>query len=124
MKIEIKAKSGPTNAKDLSILNGIECDIDFVEYIRNKELRNKLIDGYMSFILENNTLYTLTTYRLKEGNLLSPKEICELVDYTQGQWSDGIGESYEQMPIALENNKEIYLSPYLSGEKPYAKFKS
>ena len=124
MKIEIKAKSGPTNAKDLSILNGIECNIDFVEYIRNKELRNKLIDGYMSFILENKTLYTLTTYRLKEGNLLSPKEIRELVDYTQGQWSDGIGESYEQMPIAVENNKEIYLSPYLSGEKPYAKFKS
>ena len=62
----------------------------------------------MSFELIDEEIWTITKY-------LSPEELTEeeleiLGDYTQGQWSDGIGEGFEQNPIMEYEGEEVYLS--------------
>jgi hypothetical protein len=51
---------------------------------------------------------------------LTDEEIDRLLDYTQGQWSDGIGEGFEQFPCHHEGRKEIYLSPWYPMQKAKA----
>lgn len=114
MKITIKALSGETNAENINILDGVDCQDDFVEYLDEEDYPfvSSLEFGYMSFKVEDGKLYTLTEYGLMEGATLSDKEIAKLINYTQGQWSDGIGESFEQHPCAEENGEEVYVSPW------------
>ncbi len=85
-KVTIKALSGETNAENISTLNGVECQDDFVEYFEP----------------------------------LVTDELEILPDYTQGQWSDGIGEGFEQSPCAEENGEEIFVSPWFRGQKAVA----
>lgn len=113
-KVTIKALSGETNAKDLKILDGIKCGHDFVEYL-DEDFAAKLESGYMSFKLENGKLYTLTEYAVKEP--LTQEELDKLAKYTQGQWSDGIGESFEQFGCAEENGEEVFVSPWYRDQK-------
>jgi len=116
MKITIKAKSGEHNAENVNILHGVDYQEDFVEYLdyRDYLFAYKLKSGYMKFVVENGELYTLTEYSAKEP--LLPEELKELIDYTQGQWSDGIGESFEQFACAMEKGEEIYVSPWYHGQ--------
>jgi len=116
MKITIKALSGETNAENINILDGIDCQDDFVEYMDEEDYPfvSKLEYGYMSFKVEDGKLYTITEYGLIEGKTLSDEEIDKLIDYTQGQWSDGIGEGFEQEPCVEENDEEVYVSPWYS----------
>ena len=113
-KVTIKALAGEHNANDVNILDGIDDKTDFVEYIDNN-FADKLDSGYMSFKVEDGKLYTLTEYDVKED--LTEDELNELADYTQGQWSDGIGEGFEQFPCWEEDGEEIYLSPWFCGQK-------
>ncbi len=113
-KVIIKALSGKTNAENLKILDGIECQDDFVEYL-DEDFASKLGSGYMSFKLEDGKLYTLTEYSVKET--LTQEELDKLADYTQGQWSDGIGEGFEQFGCAEENGEEVFVSPWYSDQK-------
>ena len=74
----------------------------------------------MWFTVEDGIIYTITEYKVKEefsNHGFTQKELKELIDYTQGQWSDGIGENFEQRPIAKERGEEIYLSPWYQGQK-------
>lgn len=48
--------------------------------------------------------------------MLTNGEMDILIDYTQGQLSDGIGEGFEQTPCAVINGEEIYLSPWYRGQ--------
>lgn len=118
MKITIKALSGETNAENINILDGIDCQDDFVEYMDEEDYPfvSKLECGYMSFKVEDGKLYTLTEYDLREGAILSGEEITKLIDYTQGQWSDGVGEGFEQEPCAEENDEDIYVSPWYKNQ--------
>ena len=113
-KVTIKALSGETNAENISTLNGVECQDDFVESFE-EDFAHKLKSGYMSFRVEGGKLYTITEYELNEPLVADELEI--LADYTQGQWSDGIGEGFEQFPCAEENRKEIFVSPWYRGQK-------
>ena len=109
-KITIKGEAR-TEYPNLSILNGISCEDDFSEYFSKKygetENEQSLIDkgvhnGYMHFSYENGKLWTITTYESPVE--LTEEEIKILADYTQGQWSDGIGEGFEQYPCMHDND--------------------
>jgi hypothetical protein len=113
-KVTIKAPSGETNAKNLSTLDGVECQDDFVQYF-DEDFSHKLKHGYMSFHVEDGKLFTVTEYEMNEPLVADELEI--LANYTQGQWSDGIGESFEQFPCAEENGEEIFVSPWYHGQK-------
>ena len=68
----------------------------------------------MKFVVEDNTLYTITTYKVISD--LTESEIRDLQKYTSGQWSDGIGEGFEQFPCAEEYGIEIFVSPWYRGQ--------
>lgn len=39
------------------------------------------------------------------------------MEYTQGQWSDGIGEGFEQSPVPVgPGGGEYYISPWHRGQ--------
>lgn len=127
MKITIKGISGACNYSNLSELDGITCNDDFVECM-DKPDPQKFESGYMSFEYnkDDQSLYTKTVYILKDGFTITEKEIKELLKYTQGQWSDGIGEGFEQFPCYITDEKfeedgeltdEVYLSPWYYGQK-------
>jgi len=79
---------------DINDFNNYVCEDEFVEYIDDDLLKNKLVEGYTFFEVINNVLYSVCVYKAKQK--LTPEELVELREYTQGQWSDGIGESFEQ----------------------------
>ena len=68
----------------------------------------------MRFVYENDELFTVNEYISTRE--LTDEEMEELIDYTQGQWSDGIGESFEQRPIMVSGD-EVYISPWYRGQK-------
>lgn len=119
MKIIIVAPCGHTNLKDISKVYDIECEDDFVEYIpdKNESTRSKLVDGYMDFVVQNGKIHTRTTYTVKDDSEITPEDKEFLIDYTQGQWSDGIGESFEQYPCMEEDGEEIFISPWYYKQK-------
>ena len=96
------------------IVFAVDCQDDFVEYM-DEPLKSKLESGYMWFKIEKDKLFTITSYVAKEK--LSKEELKELADYTQGQWSDGIGEGFEQLPCIYIDDQEVYLSPWYFGQK-------
>jgi hypothetical protein len=130
-KITIKGLSGSVNTDEKNyqkiIENGV-CHDDFTDYfhkeftIGNKKYTNEqnlidkgVSDGYMYFELIDNEIWTVNVYSSKEK--LSEDELKQLGKYTQGQWSDGIGEGFEQRPIMELDGKDIYLSPWYYGQK-------
>lgn len=117
-KIIIKGEAR-TDYPYLSKLDGISCPEEFTEYFGKDE--KSLIDkgvtnGYLRFeyVFEENKLYSVTTYNSNE--LLTPEEEAILIEYTQGQWSDGIGEGFEQEPCSYDEDwdvdRGIYISPW------------
>ena len=100
-KVIIKTISGQAFVGDVyltdrSKLNRIDCQDEFVEYI-HEDFKSKLNSGYMDFRFENDELYTYTIYSTKE--VLTSEELVKLGEYTQGQWSDGIGEGFDHLEI-------------------------
>lgn len=122
-KITIKGPAGKTNASDLSKLDGIDCQECFSDYLfsdrdQDKSLIDKGIEsGYMEFEYNKNDgkLYVVVKYLSKEK--LDDNEAKALIEYTQGQMSDGIGENFEQEPVMYEDDEEIFISPWFRGQK-------
>ena len=116
-KITIKAKAGDVYIGDggddvrISVVDGVDCQDDFAEY---SDI-NGLEYGYMRFEFVDDELYTITEYVANRE--LSESDLAELVEETQGQWSDGIGEGFEQMPCTYHNGEEVYVSPWFSGQE-------
>jgi len=118
-----------TDHYDLSELDGIDCQEEFTEFFHGKykdsENEQALIDkkvhsGYMHFSFEKNDLWTITEYHCEEK--LTDDELQILADYTEGQWSDGIGEGFEQEPCLITEDEdgeelEVYISPWFYGQK-------
>jgi hypothetical protein len=109
-KITIKGEAS-TDYKWLSELNGVDCQDDFAEYFDSDfSFKDDIESGYMYFSFENEKLWTITEYF--SNRELSNEELEILSDYTQGQWSDGIGEGFEQEPCFYDDNdEEVYISP-------------
>lgn len=95
-------------------LDGIQSYERFCDYIDDDF--DTLRGGYMHFKYEDDTLYTYTVY--DSDRELTEDEEQILLDYTQGQWSDGVGEGFEQMPCAYDSDgKEIYVSAWHRGQE-------
>lgn len=112
-KITVKGLA-ETKCKNLQICDGVSCEDEFTEYFGDEEkvLTDKgVTNGYMHFSHENGKLWTITTYDSPVE--LTKEELDILSDYTQGQWSDGIGEGFEQEPCV----GNIYISAWFSGQE-------
>ena len=69
----------------------------------------------MNFKFEKGKLFTYTKYT--SDRELTQDELDDLLDYTTGQWSDGIGEGFEQTPcMYVDNDEEAYISPWFWGQ--------
>lgn len=65
----------------------------------------------MSFIKKNGLLYVAVDYQTTR--MLIEDEMTDLIEYTSGQLSDGIGEGFEQRPCSiLPNGDPMYISPW------------
>ena len=110
IKIKGKAKTDyPIKCR----LNGICDETDFVSYMA-LDISSALKEGYMRFVYEDGELFTVNEYISTRE--LTKEEMSELIEYTQGQWSDGIGEGFEQRPIMISGD-EVYISPWYRGQK-------
>jgi len=122
-KIIVKGEA-KTRYPNLQELDGIDCQDKFSDYFDDKRcgsFKGDVTNGYMRFEFSNGKLWTITEYLSKRE--LSEQELDTLKDYTIGQWSDGIGEGFEQQPC-MEGNEEydvnedgemgteVYISPW------------
>jgi hypothetical protein len=116
-KIVIKGKA-KTQYPYLKELDGIDCIDNFADYFDETSYSHNIEEGYMDFRYEDKKLWTYTTYTSDKE--LNPEELEHLANYTQGQWSDGIGEGFEQFPCYVPSNDEedgeVYISPWFSGQ--------
>lgn len=116
-KIKIKGTAS-ADYYNVEALDDIDCQDEFSEYFGKNEqalIDKGVCNGYMSFIYENEELWTITTY--SSNKELTPEELQILGDYTQGQWSDGIGEGFEQNPcMYADDDDEVYISPWHRGQ--------
>jgi hypothetical protein len=116
-KITIKGEAF-SDYGNLSELDGIDCQDNFVEYFDSDfSFKNNIESGYMYFLFKNGKLWTVTEYF--SDRELSKDELEKLSSYTQGQWSDGIGEGFEQEPCyyGSEGEDEIFISPWKRGQE-------
>lgn len=122
-KITVKGQAR-TSYPHLRELNGIECEDNFAEYFDDDfTFKDDVTNGYLHFSFENDKLYSVTTY--DSTRELTPEELSILQDYTEGQWSDGIGEGFEQFPCKHvdeyededgDETDEVYISPWFYGQ--------
>lgn len=112
------------NDFDLYELDGVEHDCVFSDYFSPKDkwgdnedcLINKgVVGGNIVLKAEEGKLYVVHTYTSREE--LNSDELNILLDYTQGQDSDGAGEGFEQRPLIRTSNCEISVSPWHSAQK-------
>lgn len=85
----------------LALLHGVTSNECFSDYMIDDPFAGNLLakgvsGGYLRFRFraDLNELWAETEYDLREP--LDDAEIKNLREYTSGQWSDGIGESFSQ----------------------------
>ncbi|MGC4118919.1 MAG: hypothetical protein QM765_31005 [Myxococcales bacterium] len=83
----------------LATLDGKGEDADMAQYIwpdKSPELHSLELDGgdlYLRYDPATQSLRTETRYRV--GKRLSDEELALVLEYTRGQWSDGVGEDFD-----------------------------
>lgn len=134
-KITVKGEA-KTEYPNLTELDGISCQDEFSEYFDGDESYiDDVSNGYLYFKYEDGKLWSITTY--DSTRELTQEELEKLKEYTIGQWSDGIGEGFEQNPCYTasqpyrtyeeefddyENQDEadidleVYISPWFYGQ--------
>lgn len=106
------------NGRELRRISNEECQDNFMDYFDpwqeeyksvTQSIKDKVKSGYMTFrhSRERQCLEVLTTYEV--ASVLTDLERECLQSYTEGQWSDGIGESFEQVPV---HDGTYYISPW------------
>lgn len=120
--------------EELKLLDGVDCQERFTEYFHERftigekvhDGEQDLIDagitgGYMRFRYDDRTneLNVITEYDVTRK--LTYEEAKHLVEYTQGQWSDGIGETFEQNPVEIAG-VEYFISPWYPGQMPEIRY--
>ena len=113
--ITVKGEAS-TDYSNLKELDGISCEDEFSDYFdMDTTYAEEVKGGFMSFKFENDILYTITTY--DSSRELNEGELNSLMKYTQGQWSDGIGEGFEQNPCLItDDGEDVYISPWFYGQ--------
>lgn len=97
-------------------MNSIKDDQDeFSDYFREGTWIKDVTGGTLTFKVEDGKLYAITVY--ESVRRLTNKELVELMDYTVGQWSDGIGEGFEQYPCRVDNGVDYFISPWHTKQK-------
>ena len=99
------------------VLDGVDCQDSFIEYlwcddkIIEAALKEVVTGGILSFDFDSSKclLFAETTY--ESSRELTEPELEALKEYTSGQWSDGIGEGFEQEPVC-RNGVEYYISAW------------
>lgn len=110
-KITINGTAKPNVAvKHIEVNNIWSDDSDFIEYMSGPLKELFVGESYLEFVKEGRSLYSVVVYHSKKK--LNKSQLKYLSDYTQGQWSDGIGEGFEQNPCGNVNGKELYISPW------------
>lgn len=133
--MKILIRGGATvdgGGSDLNVLDGVDSDACFSEYFHEQFTvgdtthpgEQALIDagvtgGFMHFECLDNELFVVTEYDLKRK--LTEAEEKQLIEYTQGQWSDGIGEGFEQNPLERDGY-EYYISAWYPGQVATAEY--
>jgi len=116
--ILIKGKAATDFDGDFTKLDGIDCQDCFSDYFSDElekiSASKGLAGGYTEFKCMDSELWTHTKYT--SNKILTDDEIKLLAEYTQGQWSDGVGEGFEQEPCAEIDNKEVYISMWCPGQ--------
>nr|WP_315463991.1 hypothetical protein [uncultured Rhodoferax sp.] len=84
------------DALTLSSLDGLSHDEVFSEHLHGALANAGISGGVLKFHFSKRTgqLHGLTTFELQRP--LDPKEIDLLLDFTLGQWCDGIGANFFQ----------------------------
>lgn len=95
-----------SHPNNLEAYDGVSEHINFADYIYNSRVRR----GYMRLEVIEGVLYTIVEYDVT--NYFSDADGAELLEYTSGQLSDGIGEGFEQHPCAIIDGEEAYVSPW------------
>jgi len=112
----------PKGEVDLKIFHGVDDQSCFSDYMGLDLPLDVISGGYLEFVYdsEKNELIATTAYYVTRK--LTPKEEAALIDYTQGQWSDGIGECFEQNPV-YRDGEEYYISPWYQGQVATLEYK-
>jgi hypothetical protein len=113
-KIIVKGEA-KTDYPNLEELHGIDCQDRFSEYFDKCSYDKNVTGGYMNFRFEDGKLWTYTTYT--SDRELTSDELDDLLEYTIGQWSDGIGEGFEQEACYYNEDDEVFISPWFYGQK-------
>jgi hypothetical protein len=119
-----EAKTAYPNLREL---DGVDCQDCFSEYFDETTWSEDVTGGYLRFKYEDGKLWSITEY--DSSRLLSQDELFDLQEYTQGQWSDGIGEGFEQQPCFEADEwidpdlgeddpqTEVYISPWFYNQQ-------
>lgn len=95
--------------ENLQKFNGVGCQDEFTEHFQAKSKYNKhnhqgciigiVTNGYMRFEYDetDKKLYTITEY--DSSRKLTQNELSTLMQFTSSQWSDDIGEKFEQHSV-------------------------
>jgi len=110
-----------TDPTELKSLDGVDDQSCFTDYMSQEE--EVISGGYLEFRYDEKTNQLIAETKYDITRELTEEEIRELVDYTQGQWSDGIGEGFEQNSV-YRGNDEYYISPWHSGQKAKWQYKT
>ena len=115
-KVVVKGKA-QTSYKFKEDLDGIDCYDDFSEYMDDHEsCGGAVTGGHLEFKYEDGKLWSVTTYN--SSRELTKEELETVSEYTSGQWSDGIGEGFEQNPCHEgRGGEEVYISPWYWKQK-------
>lgn len=107
---------------ELKIFNGIEDETVFSDYV-DEDFPDCVTGGYMYFRYSPQEQKLMTVTEYETTRKLTPEEEQIVIEYTQGQWSDGIGEGFEQHDLGLFKGAETYLSPWFQGQKATVTYK-
>jgi hypothetical protein len=111
-------ESTPADIDEMKMLAlNAECQDNFADYFDDKGLIALIKDGTMTFKFDEEKSGLITVTKYTANAELSKEQIETLKDYTQGQWSDGIGEGYEQFACHIDGDDEYYISPWYYGQE-------
>lgn len=97
---------------------------EFTQYMSHKYLvlRNYVTEGWAYFEHDGDSLHVVTRYRLLQP--LTDVLLKLLVEYTVGQWSDGIGEGFGD-EVQYRGGDTYYVNAWWPGQPyPSAQYKT
>lgn len=110
-KITVTGRAS-TEYSRIEELMHVDCQDNFAHYFDDDfTFKDDIASGYMSFNIVDHQLMTIVEYY--SSRELTEKELDTLLDYSEGQLSDGVGEGYEQNACYYdEDDNEVFISPW------------